>query len=290
MNQKETTDQQYLSDILNFKMNFCSVMKTNIFPKYSKIACSYLNTIFGYITNLAELSNQFAKLQCNSMFISSIIISRSIFEECSILNRLIRESKYGEKSNFYKSLFIQDMYQDIVINNGWNNNAEDYWRRIHNLLLQHFPARIQSIQIQPFINDADLLKGYTIDEKRELKRIVEELNEETMYIKYTKSKLCSWLFEDVYSNTDLTKKDTKNEAKKDIRIIYNQLCHYSHLSLTAIDDFNILKGEDGIHKPCFDKKIINNDVILQWMKYSLDYILTIFIKYCNDLHASKQPK
>ena len=159
MNQKETTDQQYLSDILNFKMNFCSVMKTNIFPKYSKIACSYLNTILGYITNLAELSNQFAKLQCNSMFISSIIISRSIFEECSILNRLIRESKYGEKSNFYKSLFIQDMYQDIVINNGWNNNAEDYWRRIHNLLLQHFPARIQSIQIQPFINDADLLKA-----------------------------------------------------------------------------------------------------------------------------------
>ncbi len=78
------------------------------------------------------------------------------------MNRLIKESKDGEKSDFYKYLYIQDMYQDIVINNGWNNNAEDYWRRIHNFLLQQFPSRIKNIKIHPFIKDDDIFKGYTI--------------------------------------------------------------------------------------------------------------------------------
>jgi len=105
MNQKQVAEQLYLSDILGFKMKLCSIMETNIIPKYPKIACTYLHTTIGYITNLAELSNQFALLQNNKKFISSIIISRSIFEECGILNRLIKESKYGEKSPFYKSLY-----------------------------------------------------------------------------------------------------------------------------------------------------------------------------------------
>ena len=250
-----------------------------------------------YHRSPTELSNQFATLQYNEKFISSIIISRSIFEECSILNRLIKESKYGEQSRFYKFLYIQDMYQDVVINNGWNNTNQNYWRRIHNLLLQHFPYRIKNNQIQSFINDAALFKGYTIDEQEYLKSIVYELNENPINKQYTKSKICAKLFEDVYSNTELKKmedqnKDTQNaesspRAEDDIKSIYSLLCHYSHLSITAIEDFNILKGEDEIPKLCFDKKIINNDVILQWMKYSLDYILTIFLKYCDDLYTLK---
>lgn len=305
MNQKQAAEPLYLSDILDFKMKLCSIMGTNIIPKYPKIACTYLHTIIGYITNLAELSNQFAILQYNEKFISSIIISRSIFEECSILNRLIKESKYGEKSRFYKFLYIQDMYQDIVINNGWNNTNQNYWRRIHNLLLQHFPYHIKNNQIQSFINDDALFKGYTIDEQEYLRSIVNELNENPIHKQYTKSKICAKLFEDVYSNTELKKmedqnNDTQNDkdkneesshrAEDDIKSIYSLLCHYSHLSITAIDDFNILKGEDVIPKLCFDKKIVNNDVILQWMKYSLDYILTIFKMYCNDLYTSKQSK
>lgn len=305
MNQKQVAEQLYLSDILGFKMKLCSIMETNIIPKYPKIACTYLHTIIGYITNLAELSNQFAVLQNNKKFISSIIISRSIFEECGILNRLIKESKYGEKSHFYKSLYIQDMYQDIVINNGWNNSNQDYWRRIHNLLLHHFPYRINKIQIQPFINDTDLFKEYTIDEQEHLKSIVNELNEDPINKQYTKSKMCAKLFEDVYSNTELKRLEDQNKytqndknqneespqrAEDDIKSIYSLLCHYSHLSITAIDDFNILKGEDQIPKLCFDQKIIDNNVILQWMKYSLDYILTIFTKYCNDLYTSKKSK
>ncbi|MBQ3885591.1 MAG: hypothetical protein II729_05725 [Ruminococcus sp.] len=290
MNRNLTIEAQYLNDIFNFKTNFCSIIAINVNNKYPAIACSYLNTIIAYLTNLAELSNQFAKLQSNSMFISSIIISRSIFEECAILNQLIKENKSDTNSSFYKSLYIQDMYQDIVINNGWNNNNEYYWRRIHNFLLKHFKSKIKKIQIQPFPKNEHSFKGYNTNEKIALKKIVEQLKEEPIYKKYTKSKLCSNLFKDVYQKTELIKKDKKKDAKNDIRIIYSQLCHYSHLSLTAIDDFNSQK--EGNEKPnlCFDKKISNNEVILQWMKYSLDYILTIFTKYCNDLYTSKQSK
>ena len=41
----------------------------------------------------------------------------------------------------------------------------------------------------------------------------------------------------------------------------------------------IIKNKDGIPTPCFNKKISNYNVILQWMKYSLDYIMEIFKNY-----------
>lgn len=310
MDKMQITAQQYLSNIENFKEHFKLVMNTNISPKYPKIACTYLRTITVYITNLAELSNQFAILQKNAKFISSIIISRSIFEECAILNSLIKASKHGERSNFYKSLIIKDMYQDIVINNSiWENNNQNYWRRIHCSLSRFFPNDLERNQIQPFINDADSSKKYDTDEQMKLKDIVEELNKNEKYTKYTKFKICAQLFNDVYLNTELKKMEAQNDAARrekaqneksqneeepqraedDIKGIYSLLCHYSHLNITAIEDFNTIK-ENGIVKICFDKKIDNNNVVLQWMKFSLDYILNIFIKYCDDLYTSNKSK
>ena len=307
MDKMQITAQQYLSDIENFKGKFFSELENNIFPKYSTIDCPYLNVIIRYIVNLAELSNQFAILQKHAKFISSIIISRSIFEECAILNSLIKESKYGERSFFYKSLIIKDMYQDIVINNSiWENSNQNYWRRIHSFLSRFFPNDLERNQIQPFINDADSSKKYDTDEQMKLKNIVEELNKNEKYTKYKKSKICAQLFNDVYLKTNLKKMEDQNDAARrekaqneksqneeepqraedDINGIYNLLCHYSHLNITAIDNFK--EGEDG--KLYFEQKIDNNDVVLQWMKFSLDYILNIFTKYCDDLYTSNKSK
>lgn len=306
MDKMQITAQQYLSEIENFKGKIISELEKNIFPKYSTIDCPYLNVIIRYIVNLAELSYQFAKLQGKKMFISSIIISRSIFEGCGILNSLIKESKYGERSFFYKSLIIKDMYQDIVINDGWNNIAEAYWRHIHSFLSRFFPNDLQRNQIQPFINDADSSKKYDTDEQMKLKEIVKKLNEHDINKQYTKIKICAQLFNDVYLNTELKKMEDQNDAARiekaqneepqngeephraedDIKVIYSQLCHYSHLNITAIDNFK--EGEDG--KLYFEQKIDNNNAVLQWMKFSLDYILNIFIKYCDDLYTSNKSK
>lgn len=284
----ENTEQQYLNSIFNFK-KVVSLTIQDLIPKHPKIATPYLNTILTYLINLAELSNEFAQQQKDNMLPSSFIVSRSIFEECAILNRLIKENKYGENSYFYKYLYIQDMHQDVIINSGWNNEANDYWRRIHNLLHLHFSSELQEIEIQPFPENSDCFKGYTKNEKCELTKIVNNLSKDKKYKEYTKSKNCSVLFEDVYSKTDLIKFDTNHKVKNDIRIIYGQLCHYSHSSLTAIEDFNITI-KDGVSMFCFipdvNNKIINiNKVILQWMKYTLEYILEIFSAYCKELQT-----
>ena len=244
----EVIENKYLSDIYNFKNTVTSFVQIEVIPKYESIASAYFHTIIGYLINLCELSNQFAKLNNEKLFIASTIISRSIFEECAIINQLIKEKKYGNKAYFYKYLYIQDMYQDIMINKGWDNTAEEYWRRIHNLLLKQFPSKIKSAHIQSLSNNIDSFNSYSISEKTELINIVEQLKGSRIYKKYTKSKICSVLFEEVYSNTNFVQLDVNQEAKQDARIIYNQLCHYSHLNLTAIDNFNIIKNFKFFHK------------------------------------------
>jgi len=181
----ENTEQQYLNSIFNFK-KVVSLTIQDLIPKHHKIATPYLNTILTYLINLAELSNEFAQQQKDNMLPSSFIVSRSIFEECAILNRLIKENKYGENSYFYKYLYIQDMHQDIIINSGWNNEANDYWRRIHNLLHLNFPSELQEIEIQPFPENSDCFKGYTKNEKCELTKIVNNLSKDKKYKEYKK--------------------------------------------------------------------------------------------------------
>lgn len=279
MNAEEVI-KKHLEDIRNFKNEFITTNQSLI-PEYINLANPYFNTILVYLCNLAELSNQFAVLQEKDMNMSSIIVSRSIFEECAILNQLFKQSKYGVNSYFYKYLYIMDMSQDITINKGWNNEAMDYWRRIHYFLQTKFKYEVDLKEIQPFSENIEEFKGYTKPEKEKLKKIVADLKEKHCY-NFTKAKICSDLFNDVYLNTELAKLDTESAAKCDIRVIYGQLCHYSHLNLTAIDEINTLKNEDGTSKFCFNQEINNNNVILQWMKYSLEYILMLFNGYCEN--------
>lgn len=268
--------EKYFNDIIYFKTKF-SLAVNKKKSEYCNIACSYFNTILTYLVNLSELTNQFSRIQQEKMYMSSVVISRSIFEECAILNQLFKQSKYGENSYFYKYLYIKDMSQDISINKRWNIESNDYWRRIHNLLQQHFDSEVDLDDVQPFSENIEDFRGYTEFEIKTLNKCVSQLEKQKCY-QYTKSQICADLFNDVYSNTDLIKLDVKNEAKNDIKVIYGQLCHYSHLNITAIDELNVIKTENGSPILCFDQKIKDNNVILQWIKFSLDYIFDLFNK------------
>lgn len=262
---KNDAEVFYLDEISAFKSKYGSFI-SNLKQKYMRIATPYLNTVIAYLTNLAELSNQFARIQKDGMQISSILVSRSVFEECAIINKLIKESSFDINSFFYKHLYIKDMVQDININNGWNNEAEAYWRRIHNFLIKHFSEKVSQIKIREYPEDISNFTGYSDTEKTQLKKVVYDLSHDKRYQKYTITAICTELFNDVYSNTDLIDKDIEHQAICDVKVLYGQICHYTHLNLTAIDEFNSIIDENMPIKLCFEKKIQNNYVVLQWMK------------------------
>ena len=271
MASNELTDK-YLSDICEFKTKFSYLIKDTLQPNYTDIASPYLNCIIAYCVSIAELTNQFSLIQQHKMFASSLILSRSIFEEAAIINTLIKEKKDNLKSNFYKYLFIQDMYQDLRINKAWKSSSTDYWRRIHSLLLKEFPSELQNKNIRLFSQNPDSFSGYSTSEQNDLDEIVSNLRKMKCY-NYYPTALCADLFDNVYSKTDMATIDVQSEAKCDIKAIYGLLCHYSHSNLSAIDDLHFIKGESTIPKICYNKEINNNNkVVLQWMKYTLDYI------------------
>ncbi|MDO5559439.1 MAG: hypothetical protein Q4F95_07555 [Oscillospiraceae bacterium] len=219
-----------------------------------------------HMGNAAALAEEIAVLQLNKRNISVMLLSRDLFEECSVISKLIDEHKDSRHSEFFRYLLVKDMNEDNIIQKQTGHENFGYYMRFNMLLSKYFSKDLKRFDIPAYDPERTF---YSFSEKKIFAKAVRSLINKYKN-RYITAKLCCSFLEE---NSLLTMRD-----KQDAKHIYTLLCHCSGLNFSALEDMCYMEC-DGTKLVSFNNNHENLTSVMQWVYYSLSYTFEKVVKF-----------
>lgn len=198
--------------------------------KNIKVILSYSIVLFDYAVDVDTLNAQ-------HRYSSIIHMSRSLLECYAIIKKLLHQyPNPTDFQDFYNDLIVLDMVQDLSICKDIDDdNSIDATKR--SALKSNYLQRLEKLLTQYF-------GGETIDQtdkEESIRKIILSLKanyDKRFDLNTKKNAFVEWALED----NKVWKQLHQGDAYEGSKIIYRSMCHFTHLSLSSIQERVVKAG------------------------------------------------
>lgn len=204
-----------------------------------KIITIYSNVLFGYLREIEILIK-------TDWYTSIENMTRDILECYAIIKKMFSVHGTMQFNEFYKYLILNDMDQDKKIHNDLKADPTIYdesqrsidiatfEKRFTNLITEHFPVRISEI------DESNLMDS--------LKRIINSLLKEEPYKQFSSISKNDFIAKALQNNKAITN-ENYGKIYPGCSVIYRELCHSTHNSISSIESRTINSGFIMLNNP-----------------------------------------
>lgn len=207
-----------------------------------------------------QLSNELLVILENShTYHSCFGTCRTIIEICADLENIIKDKKNSD-SLCMKQLISNDLKQDIKVYNKLIIPEISYIQKIHRQLSEYFPEILKKNNIETYNNHT----SYTDVQIQNLLKLLKDLP-----ISKSLTDKCTYFLKNV--------SEFANDEESQYKMVYPILCKYTHLNLSASENYAYYLIHKSINKN-YESYFDDIYFSLSWAIASLKYILFEFEK------------